>query len=113
MIAGTSAGAAAMSETMLVGGADDATPSKEIIRMAPGLGLLREAVIDQHFAQRGRIGRLLAVVAHNPYIVGIGIDEDTAVIVDGAGRCEAVGSGTQTIVDGLEVTHSNVSESSS
>lgn len=112
VIAGTSAGAAAMSETMLVGGADDATPSKEIIRMAPGLGLLREAVIDQHFAQRGRIGRLLAVVAHNPYIVGIGIDEDTAVIVDGAGRCEVVGSGTVTIVDGLEVTHSNVSESS-
>lgn len=112
VIAGTSAGAAAMSETMLVGGADDATPSKEIIRIAPGLGLLKDAVIDQHFAQRGRIGRLLAVVAHNPYIVGIGIDEDTAIIVDGAGEFEVIGSGTVTIVDGLQVTHSNVSESS-
>ncbi|NLN06342.1 MAG: cyanophycinase [Firmicutes bacterium] len=111
VIAGTSAGASAMSETMLVGGLDDATPSKEIIRMAPGLGLLRDVVVDQHFAQRGRIGRLLSVVAHNPYILGVGIDENTAIIVNGRDECEVAGEGTVTIIDGLNVTHSNVSES--
>jgi cyanophycinase len=111
VIAGTSAGASAMSETMLVGGLDDATPTKEIIRMAPGLGLLENVVVDQHFAQRGRIGRLLASVAHNPYILGAGIDEDTALIVYDTAECEVIGSGTVTIIDGRDVSHSNVSES--
>ncbi|NLM46232.1 MAG: cyanophycinase [Firmicutes bacterium] len=111
VIAGTSAGASAMSATMLVGGLDDATPSKEIIRMAPGLGLLRDVVVDQHFAQRGRIGRLLSAVAHNPYILGVGIDENTAIIVNELDECEVAGEGTVTIIDGLNVTHSNVSES--
>lgn len=112
IIAGTSAGASVMSETMLVGGLDDATPKKEIIRMAPGLGLLKHVVVDQHFAQRGRIGRLLEVIAHNPYILGIGIDEDTAIIVNDEGQCEVEGSGTVTILDGKNVSYSNVSESS-
>ncbi|MCR3921298.1 MAG: cyanophycinase [Firmicutes bacterium] len=112
VIAGTSAGASVMSETMLIGGLDDATPSKETIRMAPGLGLLKDVVVDQHFAQRGRIGRLLAVVAHNPYILGVGIDEDTAILIDQSGEFEVSGSGTVTILDGRQVTHSNVSESS-
>ncbi|MDW7651973.1 MAG: cyanophycinase [Bacillota bacterium] len=112
VVAGTSAGASVMSETMLVGGLDDATPAKEIIRMAPGLGMLENVVVDQHFAQRGRIGRLLAAVAHNPYILGVGIDEDTAIVVNNADECEVIGSGTVTIVDGRSVTHSNVSESS-
>ncbi|HZK25231.1 MAG TPA: cyanophycinase [Oscillospiraceae bacterium] len=112
VIAGTSAGASVMSETMLVGGADDATPSKEIIRMAPGLGLLKDVVVDQHFAQRGRIGRLLAMVAHNPYILGVGIDEDTAIVVNDSAEFEVTGSGTVTVLDGREVTHSNVSDSS-
>lgn len=111
VIAGTSAGASVMSETMLVGGMDDAAPKKEIIRMAPGLGLLKDVVVDQHFAQRGRIGRLLAVIAHNPFILGVGIDEDTAIVVDNTGGCEVVGSGTVTILDGRQVTHSSVSES--
>ncbi|NLZ93125.1 MAG: cyanophycinase [Firmicutes bacterium] len=112
VIAGTSAGASVMSETMLVGGLDDATPSKEIIRMAPGLGLIKDVIVDQHFAQRGRIGRLLTVVAHNPYILGIGIDEDTAIVIDGTEEFEVIGSGTVTVLDGRQVTHSNVSESS-
>lgn len=111
VIAGTSAGASVMSETMLVGGIDDATPKKEIIRMAPGLGLLKDVVIDQHFAQRGRIGRLLTAVAHNPYILGIGLDEDTAIVVDGDHIADVVGSGTVTVIDGFPVSHSNVSES--
>ncbi|MCW3489116.1 cyanophycinase [Dethiobacter alkaliphilus] len=111
VIAGTSAGASVMSETMLVGGANDATPKKEIIRMAPGLGFLKGAVIDQHFAQRGRIGRLLAAVAHNPFILGIGLDEDTAIIYKPVGEYEVVGSGSVTLIDGREVACSNVSES--
>jgi cyanophycinase len=112
VIAGTSAGASVMSETMLVGGSDDATPKKEIIRMAPGMGLLKGVVVDQHFAQRGRIGRLLAAVAHNPHILGVGIDEDTAIVVNPEGGCEVVGSGSVTVIDGRQVSHSNVSESS-
>jgi len=111
VIAGTSAGASAMSETMLVGGSDDATPNKEIIRMAPGLGFLKEVVVDQHFAQRGRIGRLLAVMAHNPYILGVGIDEDTAISVSPDEIFKVIGSGTVTVLDGKGVSHSNVSES--
>jgi cyanophycinase len=113
IVAGTSAGASAMSETMLVGGLDDATPKKEIIRMAPGLGLLNGVVVDQHFAQRGRIGRLLAAVAHNPYILGVGIDEDTAIVVKETGAFEVIGSGAVTVIDGKQVSHSNVSESDS
>jgi cyanophycinase len=112
VIAGTSAGASVMSETMLIGGSNDATPNKEIIRMAPGLGFLKEVVVDQHFAQRGRIGRLLAVMAHNPYILGIGIDEDTAITVAPSGEFRVIGSGTVTVLDGRGVTHSNISESS-
>ena len=112
VIAGTSAGASAMSETMVIGGLDDATPKKENIRMAPGLGLLRDVVVDQHFAQRGRIGRLLSAVAHNPFIIGIGIDEDTAIIARQSGECEVIGSGTVTLIDGREAVDSNVSESS-
>ncbi len=112
VIAGTSAGASAMSETMLVGGSNDATPKKDIIRMAPGLGFLKEVVVDQHFAQRGRIGRLLTAVAHNPDILGIGIDEDTAISVDPSGEVRVIGSGTITVLDGRGVSHSNVSESS-
>jgi cyanophycinase len=111
VIAGTSAGASVMSETMLVGGADDATAKKDIIRMAPGMGLLPNVVVDQHFAQRGRIGRLLAAVAHNPNILGAGLDEDTALVVNPADECEVVGSGSVTIIDGRHVTHSNISES--
>jgi cyanophycinase len=113
IVAGTSAGASAMSETMLVGGLDDATPKKEIIRMAPGLGLLNGVVVDQHFAQRGRIGRLLAAVAHNPYILGVGIDEDTAIVVRESGSFKVIGSGAVTVIDGKQVSHSNVSESDS
>lgn len=112
VVAGTSAGASVMSETMLIGGVDDATPKKGIIRMAPGLGLLKNVVVDQHFAQRGRIGRLLAAVAHNPDILGAGIDEDTALVVRENGECEVMGSGTVTILDGRKVSHSNISESS-
>ncbi len=109
-IAGTSAGASVMSSTMIVGGSNDETPKKDSLSMAPGMALLAEVVIDQHFAQRGRIGRLLAVIAQNPHYLGVGIDEDTAILVHGSSRFEVIGSQTVTIVDGEKITFSNVSE---
>ncbi len=109
VIAGTSAGASVMSETMLVKG-----PSAESYRigelhMAPGLGLIRDVIIDQHFAERGRYGRLLGAVAHNPRLLGIGIDEDTAIIAEGDGF-RVIGAGAAYVVDGEESTHSNIAE---
>ena len=109
VIAGTSAGASVMSETMLVKG-----PSAESYRigelhMAPGLGLMRHVIIDQHFAERGRYGRLLGAVAHNPRLLGVGLDEDTALLVRGdSGR--VLGSGAVYVVDGEEASHSNIAE---
>jgi cyanophycinase len=81
-IAGTSAGAAAMPTTMLISGESDASPERPSLGMAPGLGLVDDVVIDTHFAERGRIGRLLGAVAQNPRNLGIGIDEDTAIIME-------------------------------
>jgi cyanophycinase len=110
LIIGTSAGAAAMSDVMIVKGRSDDTPKKCTLKMAPGMGLLEEVIIDQHFAQRGRIGRLLLAIAQNPYILGIGIDEDTAILVDSKGEFRVLGSQTVTIVDGRDISHTNVSE---
>lgn len=111
VIAGTSAGASVMSDTMIVDGDSSDTLKKSAISMAHGMGLLEDVVIDQHFAQRGRINRLLAAVAQNPYVLGIGIDEDTALVVAPGATCEVIGSQTVTIVDGKGVIHSNISES--
>jgi cyanophycinase len=107
VIGGTSAGAAAMGEIMITGGRGGRSPGKNAVKMAPGLGLIGGVVIDQHFAQRGRIGRLLAAVACYPRILGIGIDEDTAVVVSPAGRFTVLGSGTVTVVDGRTITHTS------
>jgi cyanophycinase len=110
-IAGTSAGAAAMSATMLVGG-----PKAESHKVfsafftAPGLAILKDIIIDQHFAQRWRITRLLGAVAENPDLMGIGIDEDTAVILQEGRSLEVIGSGAVYVVDGSNVTYTNVSE---
>lgn len=109
-IGGTSAGAAAMGEIMIAGGRGGRSPGKNTVKMAPGLGVIGGVVIDQHFAQRGRIGRLLAAVAHNPHVLGIGIDEDTAIIVTPDGRFNVLGSGTVTVVDGRTITHTNASD---
>ena len=111
VIAGTSAGASVMSQIMIVGGDSSETPKKSSISLAQGMGLLECVVIDQHFAQRGRINRLLAIVAQNPNVLGIGIDEDTALLVKG-NKCSVIGSQTVTIVDGRAILHSNISESS-
>ncbi|HEX2945129.1 MAG TPA: cyanophycinase [Clostridia bacterium] len=109
-IAGTSAGASAMSRTMIVDGNNNDPARKCTLKMAPGLGLLERALIDQHFHQRGRIGRLLCGVAENPSILGIGIDEDTAIRVFPDDHFEVVGSNSVTVVDGRNITSSNVSE---
>ncbi|HEX8256235.1 MAG TPA: cyanophycinase [Allosphingosinicella sp.] len=109
LIAGTSAGAAAMSDTMLVKGTSGETHRIGDLHMAPGLGLIRDVIIDQHFAERGRFGRLLGAVAHNPRVLGIGIDEDTAAVVHD-GHLKVIGSGAVYIVDGEHVTHSNLAE---
>ena len=111
MIAGTSAGASVMSHTMIVGGDSSDTPKKSALSMAHGMGLIDEVVIDQHFAQRGRINRLLAAVSQNPHVLGIGIDEDTAILVAPDGKCEIIGSQTVTILDGKQIGYSNISES--
>lgn len=111
VIAGTSAGASAMSRTMIVEGNNNDAARKCTLKMAPGLGLLERALIDQHFHQRGRIGRLLCGVAENPSILGIGIDEDTAVKVFPDEHFEVIGGNSVTVVDGRNIKSSNVSES--
>ena len=109
VIAGTSAGASAQSDTMLVAGSGRESHRIGDLRMAPGLGLIADVIIDQHFAERGRIGRLLGAVAHNPRLLGIGIDEDTAIVVEGD-AFTVIGSGGVTVVDAAGVTRSNIAE---
>ena len=109
VIAGTSAGASVMCETMLVQGSSRSSYRLGDLRMAPGLGLMRDAIIDQHFAERGRFGRLLGAVAHNPRVLGIGVDEDTAMVVEN-GAFSVIGSGAVYVVNGEEVSHSNIAE---
>ncbi len=109
LIAGTSAGASMMSETMLVKGPSGTSFRTGDLRMAPGLGLLPNAIIDQHFAERGRIGRLIGAVAQNPRELGIGIDEDTAIVVKGD-EFRVIGSGGVYLVDASSVTHSGVAD---
>ena len=101
-----------MSDTMLVRGASAESHRIGDLHMAPGLGLIRDVIIDQHFAERGRIGRLLGAVAHSPRVLGVGIDEDTAILVRGR-RFEVLGSGAVYVVDGEGVTQSNISEGDS
>jgi cyanophycinase len=112
VVAGTSAGASVMSETMLVKGTSKITHRIGDLHMAPGMGLVRNVIIDQHFAERGRFGRLVGAVAHNPRILGLGIDEDTAAVVEGD-IIRVIGSGAVYAVDGSDVSYSNVAEARS
>jgi cyanophycinase len=112
VVAGTSAGASVMGEMMLVGSGEGVHRAGDPVQMVPGLGLLKSVIIDQHFSERGRIRRLLAAVAQNPRMIGIGIDEDTAIIVNGLASFRVVGSGTVYVADGRQVTYSNISEDS-
>lgn len=109
ILAGTSAGASVMSDAMLVRGPSRSSYRIGELDLAPGLGLVRDVVIDQHFAERGRIGRLLGAVAHSPRVLGIGIDEDTAICVRGD-DLQVLGSGAVYVLDGEGVTQSNIAE---
>lgn len=110
IVMGTSAGASAMTSTMVVQGNDNEPARKCTLKMAPGLGLLSGVMIDQHFDQRGRFGRLLCGIAENPDVLGIGIDEDTAIKLFPDQHFEVIGSNAVTILDGKTIQSSNVSE---
>ena len=110
VLAGTSAGAAAMSTSMIVRGEPSSHPHKNAVRLSPGLGFLKNIIIDQHFNERGRISRLITAVSFNPYNLGIGIDENTAIILDGKGILEVFGQGSTTIVDGSQISFNEIAE---
>jgi cyanophycinase len=99
IIAGTSAGASAISSHMVAFGTSGTTPKQRMTQMSAGLGLLPGVVIDQHFEQRNRIGRLMALIAQSPALLGIGVDEDTAALVTPTGVLEVIGKGSVTILD--------------
>ena len=103
IVAGTSAGASILSSHMVAFGASGETPKQRMAQMVAGFGLVADMVIDQHFRQRDRIGRLLALVASNPGLLGVGIDEDTAALIDPHGTLEVVGRHSVTIVDGTDM----------
>lgn len=109
-IVGTSAGASVMSGTMIIDGNNEDAPKKCILEMSPGLGLIKNVIVDQHFDQRGRIGRLLTGVAQNPEVLGIGIDENTAIVVNKDGEILVIGEGAVYFIDGSEISYTNVSE---
>jgi cyanophycinase len=99
VVGGTSAGASVLAEHMVAFGSSGATPKNRQGHLGRGLGLLPGVIVDQHFAQRNRYGRLLALVARNPSLLGIGIDEDTAAVVSGGRVLEVVGRGSVLVVD--------------
>lgn len=106
-IGGTSAGASMMSSTMIVDGESETNPRISVVNMAPGMEFVDGVVIDQHFAQRGRLGRLVSAVAQYPHHLGLGIDEDTAVIVED-GTLRVLGRGAVSVVDAGSLLHSNL-----
>jgi cyanophycinase len=114
VIAGTSAGASAMSETMMVTNNGQASYRiKSGLLMAPGLGLAHDMLIDQHFAERGRMGRLIGAVSQNPRVLGIGIDEDTAMILEHDREFRVLGAGAVYVVDASKTKYSNIGEEDS
>lgn len=110
VLAGTSAGAAAMSTSMIVRGEPSSHPHKNAVKLSPGLGFLKNIIIDQHFSERGRISRLITAVSYNPYNLGVGIDENTAIVLDGHGVLEVFGQGSATVVDGSQITFNEIAE---
>jgi cyanophycinase len=108
IIAGTSAGASALSQHMIAFGRSGGAPAQRMVQLAPGLGLAQGVIIDQHFRQRDRIGRLMTAVAYNPVMIGIGLDENTALVIDPGGRCEVIGTGSVTVIDGSRLSYTNI-----
>ena len=111
VVAGTSAGASVQSEHMVAFGREGSTPKFRMSHLSAGLGLLQGVVIDQHFTQRNRYGRLLTLVCHSPHLLGLGVDEDTAGLVSDGHILEVLGRGAITVFDGDAMT-SNVDTAS-
>ncbi|HEY2682989.1 MAG TPA: cyanophycinase [Steroidobacteraceae bacterium] len=109
-VGGTSAGASILSEHMIAFGDEGSSVISGSVRLAPGLGLTNRFIIDQHFRQRDRLGRLITALAYNPFAVGIGLDEDTAAFISPDETLEIEGSGGVTVVDASEATFSNASD---
>ena len=107
-VGGTSAGAAILSEHMIAFGDSGATPRAGQSSLAPGLGLTNRVIIDQHFRQRNRLGRIMNALAYNPFAVGLGLDEDTAAFIDPNDCIEVVGSDALTVVDPADLQHSSM-----
>jgi cyanophycinase len=107
-VAGTSAGASIMSEHMIAGGDSNSAPRGDAVSLAPGLGLTNTVIIDQHFTERNRLGRLLTASSYNPFLIGMGVDEDTAAFIGPDNVFEVIGSGTVTVVDAGDMTYSSM-----
>lgn len=110
LIAGTSAGAMAMSSTMIYEGNATRAHLKGEVKMTAGLGFISSVIIDSHFEKRGRFGRLAQAVATNPSCIGIGLGEDTGMLITEGDKMEAIGSGLVMIVDGHDILHSNIAD---
>jgi len=110
LIAGTSAGAMAMSNTMIYEGNATRAHLKGEVKITTGLGFIDDVIIDSHFEKRGRFGRLAQAVASNPSAIGIGLGEDTGMLITNGNRMEAIGSGMVMIVDGHDIRHSNIAD---
>ena len=107
-VAGSSAGASFMSEHMIAFGDEGASPRTHMVALTPGLGLVTELIIDQHFRQRDRLGRLLTAITYNPSSIGLGLDENTAAFIAPDDTLEIVGSGAATIVDCAKLEYSSM-----
>lgn len=107
-IAGTSAGAAFLSEHMIAFGAEGPSPRANMVTLAPGLGLTNRIIVDQHFRERDRIGRLMTAVGYNPFALGLGLDEDTAAFIGPDDVLEVAGSGSVTVLDPSDLTYSSM-----
>jgi cyanophycinase len=110
VIAGTSAGAAAMANTMICGGDESQAYLKGRVELSIGLGFLQEVIIDTHFDARGRFGRLVQAIAAQPGAIGIGLDEDTGVIIEKGTKLRAIGSSSVVVVDGSSIKHNNIAD---
>ncbi len=109
-VAGTSAGAAFIGEHMIAFGRSGPTPRSGMSTLAPGLGLTNRVIIDQHFRERGRLGRLLTALAYNPFATGIGVDEDTGAFISPDDTIEVIGSGGLTVIDPSNIEHSSMAD---
>ncbi len=110
LIAGTSAGAMAMSHTMIYEGNATRAHLKGEVKITTGLGFISSLIIDSHFEKRGRFGRLAQAVAGNPGSIGIGLGEDTGMLITEGNKMEAIGSGLVMIIDGHDILHSNIAD---